>query len=75
MIIFSKKEDTYKKTVSFFKEFKKRHGSIVCKELLQGLNMTDPQDRKKIEELGLFQTVCVKYVQDAVQIVEQLIGE
>ncbi len=71
----SKKEDTYKKTVEFFKEFKKRHGSIVCKELLQGLNMTDPQDRKKIEELGLFQTVCAKYVQDAVEIIEQLIGE
>jgi hypothetical protein len=37
--------------------------------------MNDPQDKKKIEVLKLFQTVCVKYVQDAVQIVEQLIGE
>ena len=71
----SKKEDTYKNAVEFFREFKNRHGSIVCKELLHGLNMTDPEDRKKIEELKLFQTVCAKYVQDAVEIVEQLIGE
>ena len=35
--------------------------------------MNDPQDKKKIEELGLFQTDCVKYVQDAVEIVEGLL--
>jgi C_GCAxxG_C_C family probable redox protein len=70
-----KKDITYEKSNEFLKEFTKRHGSIVCKELLQGLNMNDPQDKKKIEVLKLFQTVCVKYVQDAVQIVEQLIGE
>src|SRR5271157_2540644 len=46
-----KKEITYEKTNEFFDEFSKRHSSIVCKELLQGLSMTDPDDRKKIEEL------------------------
>jgi len=70
-----KKDITYEKSNEFFKEFINRHGSIVCKDLLQGLNMNDPEDKKKIEELKLFQMVCVKYVQDAVEIVEQLIGE
>ena len=68
-----KKDITYEKSNEFLKEFTKRHGSIVCKELLQGLNMNDPQDKKKIEVLKLFQTVCVNYVRNAVEIVEMLI--
>jgi len=70
----SKKEFTYSKTEEFFKEFEKRNGSVICKDLLQGLDMNNPKDRKRIEELGLFQTSCVKYVRDAVEIVEKLIG-
>jgi hypothetical protein len=34
--------------------------------------MNNPVDRKKIEESGLLQTSCVKYVRDAVEIVEIL---
>jgi C_GCAxxG_C_C family probable redox protein len=70
----SKKEGTYEKAGEFFKEFEKRNGSVVCKDLLQGLDMNNTLDRIRIEELGLFQTSCVKYVQDAVEIVEKLIG-
>jgi len=70
----SKKEYTFEKTNEFFMEFQKKHGSIVCKELLQGLNMNDPDDLKKIKELDLFQTSCVKYVQDAVGIIERISG-
>ena len=65
----------YDKTTEFFNDFKKRHGSINCRELLQGLDMNDPDDRKKIEELKLFQTICVMYVQDAVKLTERLIHE
>lgn len=66
---------TYLKAAELFKEFKKRNGSLVCRELLHGLNMNDPQDQKKIQELELFQMVCVKYVLDAVEITEQLIAD
>jgi C_GCAxxG_C_C family probable redox protein len=68
-----KKDFTYEKTNEFFKEFINRHGAILCKDLLQGLNMNDPEDKKKIEDLKLFQTVCVNYVRDAVEIAERLI--
>ena len=68
-----KKDITYEKTNEFFKEFINRHGAILCKDLLQGLNMNDPEDKKKIEDLKLFQTVCVNYVRDAVEIAERLI--
>lgn len=70
-----KKDLTYAKTNEFLQEFTSKHRSIVCKDLLQGLNMNDPVEKKKIEELKLFQTVCVDYIKDAVAIVEHLISE
>jgi|GEM_PF-7036585 hypothetical protein len=36
--------------------------------------MTDPDDIKTIEELQLFQTLCVNYLRDAAEIVEKLIA-
>jgi len=68
-----KKAETYEKTLEFFSGFKKRNGSVNCRELLQGLDMNDPEDQKKIEELKLFQTSCSKYVKDAAEIVEAII--
>ena len=65
---------TYDKSMEFFGEFKKRHGSLICSELLQGLDMNDPDDQNKIRELELFRTLCLKYVQDAVEITERLIS-
>jgi C_GCAxxG_C_C family probable redox protein len=66
----SQKEVTYSLTNELFAEFQKRNGSFNCKDLLHGLSMKDPEELKKIQELGLFKTNCVKYVQDAVEIVE-----
>jgi C_GCAxxG_C_C family probable redox protein len=66
------KEKTYEKANEFIREFTERHGSVVCLELLDGLNMNDPEDRKRIDELGLFKTACAVYVKDAVEILENL---
>jgi C_GCAxxG_C_C family probable redox protein len=68
-----KKELTYEKTNEFIEEFTRLHGSLNCRELLQGLNMNAPGDKKKIEEQQLFKTLCPKYVRDAAEIVEKLI--
>lgn len=68
----SKKKETYRKTSDFFEEFKKLNGSSNCKELLNGLDMKDPEDYKKIMELGLFDNKCKKYVEDAVHIAEKV---
>jgi C_GCAxxG_C_C family probable redox protein len=63
-----KKDFTYLKTREFFTEFKKMHGSTLCKDLLNGLDMNDPEDHKKIIEQKLFNIQCEKYVADAVTI-------
>jgi len=67
-----KKLLTYAKTKEFFNEFEKLHGSTNCKELLNGLNLNDPDDIKKIKDQNLFEIRCEKYIVDAINIVEKL---
>lgn len=66
-----KKQHTYQKTREFFNEFVRIHGTTSCRELLRGLDINDPDDHRKIVEQGLFETLCEKYVTDAVRIVEE----
>lgn len=68
----AKKEEVYRKTVEFFAEFRRLHGGVSCKELLNNLDMNDPEDMKEIERLNLFRTSCPRYVKDAVEIIERL---
>lgn len=70
-----KKKDTYSKTVEFFNEFKKIHGSLNCKELLKGLDLCSEEGHQKIVDLNLFETHCRKYIQDAVEIAERIINK
>lgn len=67
-----KKNLTYSKTTEFTREFREKHGSINCRELLDGLDMNDPEDYRKIIEKGLFVSRCNKYVEDAVKILEKM---
>ncbi len=67
------KEITYTKTREFFTGFRKQNGSVICRELLDGLDMNDSEDHKKIMDQKLFDIKCEKYVRDAVAIVEKLI--
>ncbi|OFY69386.1 MAG: hypothetical protein A2V46_01650 [Bacteroidetes bacterium RBG_19FT_COMBO_42_7] len=67
-----KKLLTYAKTKEFLNEFEKLHGSTNCKELLNGLNLNDPDDIKKIKDQNLFEIRCEKYIVDAINIVEKL---
>lgn len=69
-----KKSFTYLKTREFFNEFTKLNGSTICRELLNGYNMNDPEDHKKIVDEKLFDIKCEKYVEDAVRIVEKITG-
>lgn len=68
----SRKKQTYEKAAEFMDEFKKRNGSITCRDLLDGLDMTS--DHEKIEAHRLFETKCTGYVKDAVEITERIMG-
>jgi C_GCAxxG_C_C family probable redox protein len=69
---YAKTGSAYEKALELFREFKKRNGSITCRELLQGLDMNDGADQEKIQQLGLFKTDCARYVRDAVEITEKI---
>jgi len=67
-----KKQKTYAVTREFFQRFTELNGSVNCKVLLDGLDMNDPDDHKKIMEGKLFDIRCEKYVADAVEIIETI---
>jgi len=69
-----KKSETYIKTAAFCETFKKEHGSINCRELLDGLDMNNIKDKERILADDLFNTKCPVYVANAVQIAEQIIN-
>jgi len=64
------KEKTYAITKTFFDEFKKLHGSLVCKDLL-GVDVSTPEGVAAAKPLHA--EICTKLVADAVNIVEKLI--
>lgn len=70
-----KKKNTYEKTRLFFEEFTKLNGSSCCKDLLDGLDMNDPDDQRKILERNLYDIRCEKYVADAVTITNKLLRD
>jgi len=56
----------------FVEQFKSRHGSIVCRDLL-GFDISDRNAFREAMKQGIPQKICPKLVQDAADIVETLI--
>lgn len=54
--------------------FEGRNGSVICGGLL-GVDLNDPEQRQQADEAGLFKTHCPKYVQDSVEILEELLRD
>jgi len=54
----------------FIEKFKKRNGTIICKDLI-GI---DPKSRG-IREIMIMNSKCPKFVRDAVEILEEIIRE
>lgn len=66
------KEKTYSLVKEFVDRFRSRNGSIVCRELL-GCDISTPEGRDLAKEKNLFATLCPKFVQDAAEIIEQIL--
>jgi len=63
------RDRTYAKMRQFADRFKALHCSIQCRCLL-GLDLGTEEGMRLAREKNLFQTICVKYVQDAATIVQ-----
>jgi C_GCAxxG_C_C family probable redox protein len=66
------REKTYELAREFIKKFEDRNGTINCKRLLD-CDISTPEGLSTAREKKLFQSVCPKCVQDAAEIVEQIL--
>jgi C_GCAxxG_C_C family probable redox protein len=65
------KDKLYEMTRKVYNEFEKMNGSAICNELL-GVDLLNPQQRKKANDMGLFDTKCSEFVKNAVKIIESI---
>jgi C_GCAxxG_C_C family probable redox protein len=66
------KEKTYTFVKAFADLFAKQHGSIECRELL-ACDINTSEGLKVANEKNLFKTICPKYVESAVNILEKIL--
>ena len=67
------KEKTRRLIKELVRRFKNRHGSITCKTLLD-IDISTDEGMETANKKGLFETHCPKFVRDAAEILENLIG-
>jgi C_GCAxxG_C_C family probable redox protein len=66
------KEKTYAKTREFLKRFEKINDSTECYDLL-GVDLKTEEGKEKYKTGNMFEERCLKYVQDACDILEDMI--
>jgi C_GCAxxG_C_C family probable redox protein len=63
---------TYDLVKEFVRLFETRHGTIICKELLDGVDPGSEEGRKEAIDRNLFRTRCPEFVKTAVEILENI---
>ena len=67
------KENVYELVNEFNREFTKLHRTTVCRDLIN-CDYTTEEGRIYAEQNKVFSTLCVKFVEDAVNIVDKILG-
>ena len=66
------RENVYAPIREFTAKFQQRNNTVVCKELL-GCDISTPQGAQQATKDGLFRSICPKLVQDAAEILEEML--
>jgi len=66
-----KRSQCYKLSQELFKQFKLRHGTVLCKELIQ-YDLSNPDERKKARDTKVFEKKCTNFVRTSVEILLDL---
>ena len=69
----SAQERTYAKARELMDQFSKKHGTIICRKLLNGCELTTEEGQKYFKENDLLNKVCVPCVQSIVVILESIL--
>jgi len=67
-------QTTFEKVDTFVEKFKTQHGDLNCHQLI-GLKVFSEEGYKEFVEKDIKLTQCIKYVEDAVDIVEKIINQ
>jgi C_GCAxxG_C_C family probable redox protein len=70
----SGKEAVYRLGQEFMRKFESRHGSILCRELLD-FDISTDEGWQQAREKGLFKTRCPKFVNDAAEIIREMLDQ
>ena len=68
-------ETTYKKTSAFMDRFAQKHGSYLCRKLLNDCELTTEEGQRHFKDQDLKNKVCVPCVQSAVDILEGILKD
>jgi C_GCAxxG_C_C family probable redox protein len=66
------RDHVYAAMRDFVARFEQRNNTVVCKEML-GCDISTPEGAQRATAEGLFRTICPKVVQDAAEILEQML--
>jgi C_GCAxxG_C_C family probable redox protein len=66
-----KRSRAYELAETFYRQFEKQNGSVMCRELI-GLDLSDAKQRKKAHEEYVFEKKCTVFVESAVKILVAL---
>ena len=63
-------ELTYKKTRELMDRFEKKHGTFICRKLLNGCELTTEEGQKHFKDNNLSNTICQPCVRSVVEILD-----
>ena len=66
-------EKTYSKTRGLMDKFEARYGTYICKELLDGCDLSTEEGQMYFRNYDLFNATCKKCVGSVVQILEEIL--
>jgi C_GCAxxG_C_C family probable redox protein len=66
------KEATYYKTQELMNEFASQHGSCICRDLLNGCDLTTEEGLNFFKENDYLTKICAKCVQSVAEILEKI---
>lgn len=66
-------DNTYIKIRELMNEFAQKHGTYICRQLLNGCELTTEEGQKKFKDSDYINTVCKPCVKSVVEILETII--
>jgi C_GCAxxG_C_C family probable redox protein len=67
------KETTYSKTREIMDRFSEKHGTYICRRLLNGCELTTEEGQKRFKENDFNNRICVPCVRDVIEILESIL--